>query len=379
VFFDRDIKGDLLPPRTLCLTYDDGPSEPPGPDTRELGHFLYGQGVPATFFAVGRHAAACPGLVRELREWGHLVGNHTWSHPGLVSLALSGGDVVGELERADAVLGAPARGGVVYVRAPYGNWRETEGPGGPDKPASLVAGLLNASRRFPRHVGPVNWDVCAEDWECWRRGLSPEEAAGRYLAEAERLGRGIVLMHDSSEDEHARRRNRTVQMTRILVPALERRGYRFVRLDRVPQVRSAARVVCQIDLATGEGRPLSFGRLGVVPLRGGRVALRMGDGRFICVRGGRVAAGRPAVGRHAAFTLCRCRDDRVAFRTEEERYLSSRAGSDRPTAHARRCGTAERFSIQELIGDLPRPSTLPTGPGRLPAVANRLDGRGPRP
>ncbi len=161
MFFDRDIKGDLLPPGTLCLTYDDGPSEPPGPDTRELGRFLHEQGIAATFFAVGRHAAVCPSLVRQLREWGHLVGNHTWSHPGLVSLALSGGDVVGELERTDATLGGAAPRGLVYVRAPYGNWRETEGPGGPEKPVSVVAGLLNGSRRFPRHVGPVNWDVCA--------------------------------------------------------------------------------------------------------------------------------------------------------------------------------------------------------------------------
>jgi hypothetical protein len=45
MFFHRDIKGDQLPPKTICLTYDDGPGETPGdgpgPNTRELGRFLH--------------------------------------------------------------------------------------------------------------------------------------------------------------------------------------------------------------------------------------------------------------------------------------------------------------------------------------------------
>jgi hypothetical protein len=48
-------------------------------------------------------------------------------------------------------------------------------------------------------------------------------------------------MHDSSEDELLRHRNQTMQMTKMLVPALKERGYRFVRLNDVPQVREAAR------------------------------------------------------------------------------------------------------------------------------------------
>jgi peptidoglycan/xylan/chitin deacetylase (PgdA/CDA1 family) len=235
VFYHHDLKGIDLPPRTLCLTYDDGPGE----HTEELGRYLHAEGIAATFFVVGARAEGQADLLGQLRGWGHLIGNHTWSHPGLVSLALSGGDVVGELARADALVRPHAAGGRVLFRAPYGNWRERAEGGKGDRPTSVVCDILNDSGRFPHYVGPVNWDVVAEDWECWRQGVPPAEAARRYVAEAERVGRGIVLMHDSSDDPALRPRNRTAEMTKWMVPALEEKGFRFVRLDEVPQVRAA--------------------------------------------------------------------------------------------------------------------------------------------
>ena len=36
-------------------------------------------------------------------------------------------------------------------------------------------------------------------------------------------------------------RNRTMEMTKLLVPALKKRGYRFVPLDAVPQVQAEIR------------------------------------------------------------------------------------------------------------------------------------------
>jgi hypothetical protein len=146
--------------------------------------------------------------------------------------------VVEEVARADAVVRPHARGPVL-LRPPYGSWREMTTPGGPeDAPTSIVAERLRRSGRFHDYVGPVMWDVLAEDWECWRQGVPVEEAARRHLEAIEQAGRGIVLLHDSSEDEALRPRNRTTQMTRLLVPRLEALGYRFVRLDEVPQVRA---------------------------------------------------------------------------------------------------------------------------------------------
>lgn len=232
---DHDLKGTDLPPGTLCLTYDDGP----GPRTRELARFLFAEGIRAAFFVIGSVAEKEPGLLRQMADWGHVIGNHTWSHPGLVTLARGGGDVAAEVARCDAVI-RPFVRGPLLLRPPYGSWRDKSRPDGPeDAPTSVVAERLRQSGRFADYAGPVKWDIVAEDWECWRRGVDVDEAARRHLEAIERAGRGIVLLHDSSEDEALRERNRTAEMTMRLVPALKARGFRFVGVEEAPQVRAA--------------------------------------------------------------------------------------------------------------------------------------------
>ncbi len=232
---DHDLKGADLPARTLCLTYDDGP----GPGTRELGRFLHDQGIRAAFFVIGSVAASQGELLRQLADWGHIIGNHTWTHPGLVNLERAGGDVVEELARTDAAI-RPYVSGPVYFRPPYGSWREKTRPDGPeDAPTSIVAQRLRASGRFEDYIGPIKWDIVGEDWKCWEQGLDVVECTRRHLQAVERVGKGIVLLHDSSEQGDLRCRNCTMQMTRELIPALMRAGYCFVGLDEVPQVIAA--------------------------------------------------------------------------------------------------------------------------------------------
>jgi peptidoglycan/xylan/chitin deacetylase (PgdA/CDA1 family) len=244
MFFDSDIKGHQLPSKTLCLTYDDGPGQRsgdgPGPRTLELGRYLFGEGIQAAFFVVGKNVEAHPQILPQLQAWGHLIGNHTYSHPGLVALAEAGGDVVGELAKTDALIRSYVSARPVFFRPPYGNWRQKEPPDyQKDKSKSIVAEILSQSEMFQDYVGPVNWDISAADYDFWRRGASAKECAAAYLQKIERFGKGIVLMHDSSEEEAVRLNNRTLETTQLIVPILKERGYHFVRLDRVPQVITA--------------------------------------------------------------------------------------------------------------------------------------------
>jgi peptidoglycan/xylan/chitin deacetylase (PgdA/CDA1 family) len=237
----HDIKGAGLPPKTLCLTYDDGPGETdgdgPGPKTSRLAEYLCQEGIAATFFVVGQHAEQFPETLPRLARYGHAIGNHTYSHPGLVSCALAGGDVVGEIARTDAIIRPHVRRNTTLLRAPYGNWRETlPPPDNGDKPESIVADILNASGQFDDVIGPVNWDISACDYDFWRAGASAAEAAEAYFQEIERVGQGIVLMHDSSDEAAIRANQRTCELTRLLVPRLKASGYRFVDLYDVPQV-----------------------------------------------------------------------------------------------------------------------------------------------
>ena len=64
MYRDDAIIGVLLPERTLCLTFDDGPGATDGPGvgprTVDVAQYLSDQGVSATFFMVGKFAADLP-------------------------------------------------------------------------------------------------------------------------------------------------------------------------------------------------------------------------------------------------------------------------------------------------------------------------------
>jgi peptidoglycan-N-acetylglucosamine deacetylase len=100
--------------RYVALTFDDGPSS----YTPRVLRLLRRARARATFFVIGSRAAAWPGLVRAESLLG-AVGNHTWTHPRLVSLARR--DVIRQLLRTQAAI-VRATGGVrpVLFRPPYG-------------------------------------------------------------------------------------------------------------------------------------------------------------------------------------------------------------------------------------------------------------------
>jgi peptidoglycan/xylan/chitin deacetylase (PgdA/CDA1 family) len=63
--------------RTVHLTFDDGPIPEVTPWVLDQ---LAQHGAQATFFCVGRNAAAHPDILQRIRSAGHAVGNHTWDH-----------------------------------------------------------------------------------------------------------------------------------------------------------------------------------------------------------------------------------------------------------------------------------------------------------
>ena len=87
--------------KEIVLTFDDGPN--PGTTERVL-EALRTECVKATFFLIGRNAAAHPYLVRrEIRE-GHTIGYHTWSHPARTLRGISEDDAIDEITRGFAAV-----------------------------------------------------------------------------------------------------------------------------------------------------------------------------------------------------------------------------------------------------------------------------------
>jgi peptidoglycan-N-acetylglucosamine deacetylase len=67
-------------PGKLAITFDDGPNPSITPKLLDL---LDRRQVNATFFVVGKFVRECPGLLKEIHARGHVIGNHTDTHPNL--------------------------------------------------------------------------------------------------------------------------------------------------------------------------------------------------------------------------------------------------------------------------------------------------------
>ncbi len=191
------------PRRDVWLTIDDGPDAIHTPRVLEL---LARFEARATFFIIGKTAAALPEEVARIRAAGHEIANHTFSHPSASFWAYLPAPISREIDRHPVPAG--------YFRAP--------------------AGLKNffvhpaLARRGMRLIG---WTV---------RGL--DTVSNDPEAVAARIRRGlrpgaIVLLHeghrtDRAPDFHPRCLELTLQL-------LAEEGYRCV-LPAPEQLRPRA-------------------------------------------------------------------------------------------------------------------------------------------
>ncbi|MDB1089986.1 polysaccharide deacetylase family protein [Streptomyces sp. ACA25] len=186
------------PGHRIALTFDDGPHPEHTPQVLQI---LREYQVPATFFIIGENAARRPDLLRAIAADGHLVANHSWSHPQLDLIAAD--RVRQELgstsELIADLLGAAPR----WARAPYGAW---------DGPSLQICADLA--------MEPLGWSIDTHDWT-----MPGVTAISSAVLEGAHAG-GIVLAHDGGGD-----RSDTVTALRYYLPRLLERGYALVRPD----------------------------------------------------------------------------------------------------------------------------------------------------
>jgi peptidoglycan/xylan/chitin deacetylase (PgdA/CDA1 family) len=335
MYFSTGINGSDLADKTVCLTFDDGPGVTKGggtgPRTLELARCLAEREIFATFFVIGRSGAAHRRIVEEVEQLGHLIGNHTYAHPFLANQ--TGRVAYREIKRTDRALSGVTQT-LKLFRPPYGSWK------------SEVAGYLNWTKAWP-YVGPIMWDIDAADWQFWRNGGTAEECAAAYISSIERVGRGIMLMHDSSFEADIRSRNETCRAAMFIVDWLVQSGYSFVRLDSVPQVVRAARVRSVVALRTATGQYVSpqgggggqvlanaprvgpWEPLGVVELGDDKIALRCLSGHYLSVQnGGAISADGAAIGAREVLTRADLGKGRIALRCPNGHYFSPQGGGE---------------------------------------------------
>ena len=191
-----------LADKEVVLTFDDGPFPP---TTTPILEALARECVRATFFMIGRSAAANPELVKRIAAEGHTVGHHTWSHPNLMRIPFSA--AVEDINRgiaADEMALHGSAGSVPttpFFRCPY--FEST--------PALLD--LLQS-----RGLVVFGTDLWASDWD----QMTPQQELKLITDRLHAAGKGIILFHDSKA--------RTAAMLPDFLQELKKRGYKIVNI-----------------------------------------------------------------------------------------------------------------------------------------------------
>jgi peptidoglycan/xylan/chitin deacetylase (PgdA/CDA1 family) len=173
---DSILRDGDLPPGEIALTFDDGPHVTRTPRVLQI---LADAGIKATFFEIGRNAAAHPEISRRVLAAGHTVGSHTFSHPNMSRLPEPHAEI--EMESGDTAVSLALGlkpGQLPFFRFPYGARTEPE-------------------QDFVQRHGntTVFWNMDSQDWKI----RDPHRLFVNVLAELDRAQHGIILFHDIHE------------------------------------------------------------------------------------------------------------------------------------------------------------------------------------
>jgi peptidoglycan-N-acetylglucosamine deacetylase len=191
--------------RQLALTYDDGPNDP---HTLRLLDVLAKHNVKATFFLIGRFVKQRPDIARELISAGHVVGNHTFSHPNLIFATAE--QTRTELTACKQALNDAVGEHSRLFRPPFGGRR----------PSTL---------RIARTLGlePVMWSVTGWDW----KGKPADYVESKVRQQVR--GGDVILLHDSSHAAFGADRSQTVIATDHLIARYRSEGFEFVTIPQM--------------------------------------------------------------------------------------------------------------------------------------------------
>ena len=196
-------------PNEVALTYDDGPNDAA---TDELLDILALHNARATFFMIGRFVRQKPELARRVHAAGHLIGNHTQTHPWL---SFQPARVIREELRAcnqalEDALGAP----VHYLRPPHGARRPE---------------LFRAAAE--QGLKLVQWNAMGWDWKpIASERIQRNVERGWRRAQRRCVGTNILL-HDGHDRGMSANRAGTLQATGQLLQRFAREGVSTVTVD----------------------------------------------------------------------------------------------------------------------------------------------------
>lgn len=192
--------------KIVALTFDDGPHPIYTPQILDI---LDQYQAKATFFMIGSRMEEYPEIVEEVSGRGHLIANHTYTHPKNLR-AESPESIKKEVDRCQQSIERLANQNACLFRPPRG---------------ILNQKIIKMLHKQGYTV--VLWSISADHHDA----PTPELMAARVIKHAH--PGEIVLIHDGRTDL----RWKDVEATRLIIENLSKQGYRFVTLEELAQKR----------------------------------------------------------------------------------------------------------------------------------------------
>ena len=158
-----------MPDENIYLTFDDGPDENITPRLLEL---LSKHKIKATFFMVGQKAERYPEIVLQIHKNGHIIGNHSYTHPHLIFKSKE--IIEGEIKRTDKAVFEITGKRPTLFRPPHGQFG-----------FAVLSVLKSTNHRM------VLWSASSQDYKVKTSTEKIQARMKKYV----RPGK-IVLMHD---------------------------------------------------------------------------------------------------------------------------------------------------------------------------------------
>lgn len=201
-------------PRKLAITFDDGPNPTITPKLLDL---LDQHKARATFFVIGAYAREFPELVREVANRGHVVGNHTETHPNLFRKNLS--QIRVELRLCQMAIKNAIGANPKWFRPPFGLRNPWLAIGAHELDLRVVMWTLM----------PLDWKAPSAEWLIRRMQPIAKHAE---RAASKTYGKGDILcLHDGNHCGQNADRSRTLAALEHWLPRWHDLGLEFVTID----------------------------------------------------------------------------------------------------------------------------------------------------
>ncbi|NME98901.1 delta-lactam-biosynthetic de-N-acetylase [Aneurinibacillus aneurinilyticus] len=188
--------------KELYLTFDNGYENG---YTVKILDTLKEKKVPATFFVTGHYIKDQPDLLKRMTKEGHIIGNHSWSHPDMSQI--SNDKIKEELEKVkEGITQVTGQKEVPFLRPPRGIFSER---------------TLAVSKQLG--YTSVFWSLAYKDWD------TKAQRGWKYAYDnfMQQLHPGaVILLHSVSKDN--------ADAMGKMIDDARKQGYEFKSLKQLP-------------------------------------------------------------------------------------------------------------------------------------------------